>query len=191
MSETPIVYIVDDDHELRFALRFLFEEEGWQVEEFSDAESFLEHAVELKAGCIVLDLRMDNMSGLNLMQQLDREKVPQSILFLSGHGSVRTAVEAMNLGAIDFLEKPIDNDLIVEKVRAAIELSVTPVKRSIHLKKLTAKEKDVAFKLIQGKTNKELAGEFQISIKTIEFHRQNIMRKLEIVNLSDLHAMIG
>ncbi len=190
MSATPLVHVVDDDESLLGSLAELLEAEGWEVAVHTSSEDFLASDPPLREGCIVLDLRMSGLSGLELQTVLADQNIPLPIIFLSGHGRIRSAVQAVRAGAIDFLEKPVDNEVLTQRVREAIGKSRHLVAREEALSKLTIREREIVALLCQGKPNKAVAAELDISERTVEFHRANIMEKLGASSVSAIHAMI-
>ena len=190
MTDTPLIHVVDDDESLLSSLAEILEAEGWEVAPHMSSEDFLASAPPLREGCIVLDLRMSGISGLELQTVLTDQNIPLPIIFLSGHGRIRSAVQAVRAGAIDFLEKPVDNDVLIQRVREAIDKSCHLVARETALSKLTIREREIVALLCQGKPNKTVAAELDISEKTVEFHRANIMAKLGASSVSAIHAMI-
>ncbi len=189
MNDKPLVHVVDDDESLLSSLAEVLEAEGLEVATHASAEDFLASEPPLREGCIVLDLRMSGLSGLELQSLLVDNNVPLPIIFLTGHGRIRSAVQAVHAGAIDFLEKPVDNDVLIQRVREAIAKSRHLVACEMALSKLTAREREVVALLCQGKPNKAVAAELDISEKTVEFHRANIMTKLGASSVSAIHAM--
>lgn len=190
MTDTPLVHVVDDDESLLGSLAELLEAEGWEVAVHTSSEDFLASDPPLREGCIVLDLRMSGLSGLELQTVLADQNIPLPIIFLSGHGRIRSAVQAVRAGAIDFLEKPVDNDVLIQRVREAIDKSRHLVAREVALLKLTIREREIVALLCQGKPNKAVAAELDISERTVEFHRANILEKLGASSVSAIHAMV-
>jgi two-component system response regulator FixJ len=186
------VFLVDDDDGVRKALTFVLQLEGFTVRSFSSATAFLQDD-QNKCGCLITDVRMPDIDGLQLQQLVVRQRLPLSIIIMTGHGDVPIAVEAMQAGAADFLEKPFDHTLLVTSVRRALELNATRGNRRAEIDKakellglLTARERSVLEKLTLGQPNKIVAHELGISIRTVEVHRANIMRKTRAQSLSDL-----
>ena len=193
-GEAPkLVYLVDDDEAVCDSMRWLLEGNGFDVRSFTSAEAFLAAFDPAPPACLVLDVRMKGMSGVELHDELLRrgEKIP--LIFMTGHGDVPMAVERMKLGAIDFLEKPFDDGKLCRTVanaltqarasRAAQEESERD--RQL-LERLTPRERQVVHLIGQGRLNKQIADDLSISIKTVEAHRANIMEKFEVRTMADL-----
>lgn len=192
MSEAT-VYIVDDEADIRDDLSWLVQTVGLAAQTYASAQSFLQEYVPGSQGCLLLDLRMPGMGGLELQKELEDRKIDLPIIFLSGHGDVSVAVHAMKAGAVDFIEKPFSHQILLEKVQSALSVSAenhvsnrTKGEGPACLKVLTEREREVLDKLISGKINKVIARELDISIKTVEFHRSNVMKKMEVYSLADL-----
>ena len=193
-SEAATVYIVDDDVAFREAAKALLHEEGLHAHAFETAKQFVSLNSWSDVGCLLLDMRMPEMNGLEVQAKLDATDFALPIIFLTGHGNVSTAVQALKMGAYDFIEKPFQNDSLVEIVRSAIELSnsVTNKKteeNTLPIADLTNRENIVFNSLVHGLTNKATAAELELSQRTIEFHRSNIMQKLEASSVADLIAI--
>ena len=195
MQET--VFVVDDDEAIRDTLRWLLEANGYRVQCFSSAEQFLEayrsgqYAAQI--GCLILDVRMTGMTGLELQEKLIAENSTMPIIFVTGHGDVPMAVSTMKKGAMDFIEKPFDEAelrKLVERMldKARSESADVQQQRSAteRLSKLTAREHQVLERIIAGRLNKQIADDLSISIKTVEAHRANIMEKLSVNTVADL-----
>jgi len=191
-----VVHVIDDDPSWRTSVQRLLSALGYVVALFESAEQFLE-ASELKVpGCVLLDMRMPGLSGLQLQERLVamRRRVP--VIFVSGHGDIPTSVLAMKLGAEDFLTKPVDTDLLVRAVERAIqrdreEREERAQLESLHerLRALTPSERKVFDLVIRGKLNKQIAGELGTAERTIKWHRHNLMQKLQLESLAELVTM--
>ncbi len=181
-----VVYIVDNDKQLCSVMSEIFDKFSLKSTSYHSAEDFIAAFPLSEIGCILLDMRMGKMSGLELQQDLISKGCQLPVIFLTGHGSVRTAVQALKLGAFEFLEKPFDNDGLVALVQSAINQSRKAYNKVHLLKVLTNGEREIFDQLIQGKTNKEIANESGLSIRTIEFHRKNIKDKTNSSSLADL-----
>lgn len=191
------VYLVDDDPDVREAIAFLLEAEGIRVEAFGDPGQMLE-AVDADArGCLLLDVRMPGMDGLALHQALKKRGVAMPALFISGHGDIPMAVRAVNAGALDFIEKPFDDEVLLERIAHAFELDArrsatdtetAEVRR--RLAQLTPREHDVLRGIVAGKLNKQIADDLDISVRTVELHRGRVLEKLEAANAADLVRMV-
>lgn len=190
---TPTVYLVDDDEAVRDSLRWLLEGNNYRVECFDSAESFLNGYDDGMVGCLILDVRMPGMSGLELQERLLARKASLPIIFVTGHGDVPMAVTTMKKGAVDFIEKPFNEaDLraLVERMlkQAAQDAQAAADRRQREalLDKLTARERQVLERIMAGRLNKQIADDLGISIKTVEAHRANIMDKLKVATVADL-----
>jgi two-component system response regulator FixJ len=186
------VYIVDDDAAVRDSLRMLLESAGYAVRGFDAAQSFLSDA-DLDRGCLVVDIRMPGMSGLELQEELVRRNVSLPVIVITGHGDVPLAVRAMTAGAVDFIEKPFDDRRMLDSVARALLIGNHERGRAGEaqaardlLALLTPRENDVLVQLVKGQPNKLVAHELGISPRTVEIHRANIMDKLQARNLSDI-----
>ena len=187
-----VVYIVDDDDAVRRALGFALQADGFRVESFGSARVFLDGDLP-RRGCLITDVRMPDMDGLELQREVSNRRLPVSVIVITGHGDIPVAVKAMMAGAVDFLEKPFEYEILAECVRRALELNTA--KGSVLdqanrakeiLESLTEREKSVLDILVQGEPSKIVAHELGISIRTVEVHRANIMRKARARSLSDL-----
>jgi two-component system response regulator TtrR len=190
---TSTIYIVDDDEAVRDSLRWLLEANGYRVKSFSGAEEFLQAYDPDQVGVLIVDVRMPGMSGLELQEVLIARDAPLPIVFITGHGDVPMAVSTMKKGAVDFLEKPFNEAELREIVArmlvdAAERVAQARAKRNQQavLSRLTAREQQVLERIVAGRLNKQIAGDLNISIKTVEAHRANIMEKLEVTTVADL-----
>lgn len=188
-----LVYVVDDDEAVRDSLRWLLEANRYQVACFATAEEFLASYDPARLACLILDVRMPGMSGLELQEQLIARHANLPILFISGHGDVPMAVTTMKKGAADFIEKPFNE----AELRASVERMLSQAKtqaesqraqraRADLMARLTAREHQVLECIIAGRLNKQIADDLGISIKTVEAHRANIMDKLDAATVADL-----
>ena len=196
-ERNAIVYVLDDDAVVRRSLVFLFDSAGWQVRPFDSAQAFLDGYDGHQPGCIILDVRMPMMSGLELQQELNARKVALPIIFLTGHGDVGMAVHAMKAGAYDFLEKPYREqtllDLTKKAVRCCVERCSERARQGMiesALDALTARERQVVERVAAGKSSKVIARELEISDKTVQVHRQNAMEKLGVRSAADLARLV-
>lgn len=171
------IHIVDDDEDLRLALRTLMTSRGYEVRTYGDAEAVLAAPLGLGLGCLVVDLRMPGMTGLDLQKRLSERGCPLPVLFLSGQANVRAAVTAMKDGAVEFLEKPVTNDVLLAAIGRAVDLSRSTVARARFLDSLTARERDIQAYVEQGLQNKQIAFKLCVSEKTVEYHKKNIRLK--------------
>ena len=190
------VFVVDDDVDIRDSMRMLLEVAGFKVRSFNSAKHFLadDHP---KHGCLVADIRMPDMSGLELQEEVTRRHIDLPVIIITGHGDVPLAVQAMKAGAIDFLEKPFSEDMILTSVRRALEIGSRARGRAAEtraakdlLSALTPRERGVLDRLVQGRSNKVVAHELGISPRTVEIHRAHIMSKMEASSLSDLVRLV-
>jgi RNA polymerase sigma factor (sigma-70 family) len=198
-AHTPrgAVYVVDDDEAVRDSLEFLLEGAGFRVACYDSAERFLAGYDPQAIACLVLDVRMPGKSGLELQQLLIERGAPLPIVFITGHGDVPMAVEAMKHGAADFLEKPFDQAqlratverLLVQARTAATERERRRLNAAL-LAKLTPREQDVLERIVAGRLNKQIADDLGISIKTVEAHRANIMDKLRARTVAELMKVV-
>lgn len=188
-----VVYVVDDDEAVRDSLQFLLEASAYRVLCFDSAESFLQRFDPQAIACLVLDVRMPGMSGLELQEHLATQQVELPIVFITGHGDVPMAVAAMKRGAADFIEKPFDQAELKAKVEAMLgQARASTAARDRQrmnqalLARLTAREQQVLERIVAGRLNKQIADDLGISIKTVEAHRANIMTKLQANTVADL-----
>lgn len=193
MSAAPTVFIIDDDQAVRDAISLLLRADGLAVATFASAAAFLESTAVQQPGCLVLDVRMPGMSGLDLQKQLRARGCRIPILFVTGHGDVPMAIRAMKAGAFDFLEKPFQGEMLLERVREALALDARQRARqarraeaAARLALLSPREWEVLDRVAAGQYNKVIAAELGISLSTVEIHRKRIMEKLQAESLSDL-----
>ncbi len=197
MIDRPVVYVIDDDAAVRRFLRSLITSVDLHVKVFDSAQSFLSEYVRGSAGCVLLDIRMPGMSGLELQKEMTARSISLPVIFLTGHGDVQIAVNAMKDGAFDFIEKPFKNDLLLDSVQRAVALGLsTDISRAEKvtldnlLSRLTERECQVMDMVVDGNTNKVIAGKFEISERTVENHRASMMKKMEARSLADLVKML-
>ena len=191
-----IVFVVDDDQALRSSLKWLIESVGLKVKTFDSADRFLESYYPGQAGVLLLDVRMPGMSGLELQEHLRRECSGLPVIIITGHGDVPMAVRAMKAGAVDFIEKPFNDEVLLESIRNALALGErrrrTQAERAeiaARLAQLTPREHEVMEKVTQGRSNKEIAQDLGVSAKTVEAHRARVMEKMEAGSLAELVRM--
>lgn len=189
----PIVYIVDDDDGIRDALKELITTIGIPVKSYDTVRSFLNDYSPSLPGCLVLDVRLPEISGLELQEHFNRTKVNLPIIFVTGHSNVKIAVRSMKAGAIDFIEKPFDDQILLDSIQKALEIDRLKRSEQQHhsnilqrINCLSPREEEVLKSLIQGKSNKTIANEMLLSTKTIETHRAHIMRKLGVKSMAGL-----
>jgi len=191
------VFIVDDEPAIRRSLKLLIEMLGMPVRTFPSAASFLEAHKPGDAGCLILDLRMPGMSGLGLQQELIRRGFDIPIIVLTGYGDIPSAIRTLKSGAVEFLEKPVDDDVLLDHVRRALDLdSQHRRQRSEHdsvrerIKRLTPREREVLRLVVDGLASKEIAQKLHVSCKTVEAHRARIMIKMETDGVADLVRVV-
>ena len=192
----PVVYIVDDDDAVRDSIQTLLTSVGIKSQVFSNADEFLSGHDPDNPGCLILDVRMPGMSGLELQKKLLDMKVKIPTIVISGHGDIRTAVESLQGGAIDFLEKPLREQKLLELVAKGFEkdqrfrsANVECKSIEIRMALLSPREREILDVVVAGKSNKVIADELGISHKTVESHRTNIMRKMDAQSIADLVRM--
>jgi two-component system, LuxR family, response regulator FixJ len=190
------VHIIDDDQALRDSLAFLLRSARLEVRSFDSAKTFLDTLPNASVGCVITDIRMPDMSGIDLLRRLKELKVGVPVIVITGHGDIALAVEAMKIGATDFFEKPFNDDQLVASVRAALQQQQDQTKRGAEraeiehrISTLSAREKDVLAGLIDGRANKQIAFDLGISPRTVEIYRANLMNKMRAESLSDLVRM--
>ena len=195
MQERQIL-IVDDDHDVRDSLRVLLESAGYAVRQHTSALNVLSDPALSEGLCLIADIRMPEMDGLQLQEELNRRKIPLPVIVVTGHGDVPLAVRAMRAGAIDFLEKPFEEALLlaaVQRAKAAADQtrirSETGDNAARKIALLTPREQDVLKHLVAGRSNKVIAYELSISPRTVEIHRAHLMVKMQAKSLSDLVRM--
>ncbi len=189
---TGIVFVVDDDHSVRKAAVRLLRSAGWQVEAFATAEEFLDYSRPDVPSCLLLDVSMPGLSGIELQKRLrPRDHLP--IVFMTGHGDIPLTVQAMKAGAVDFLPKPVSDEQLLSAVHEAIAACVQERERSgelvefrHRLRTLTLREQDVMKLVIRGLLNKQIANELDITVATVKVHRGRVMEKLGVSSLADL-----
>jgi two-component system response regulator FixJ len=196
MAQEPVVCIVDDDEAVRDSLQVLLESMGYAVRAFESGVAFLEDCATLEAGCVLLDVRMPQMSGLEVQQRLQTERPDLPVVIVTGHGDVTMAVQAMRVGAIDFIEKPFNDDILLASVQNALSLAEqaqqkdevkAAIQRSID--RLTPREREVFDQLIIGHANKVVARVLDCSPRTVEIHRARIMEKMAATSVAQLVRM--
>src|SRR3954467_7943666 len=193
MPQSAKVYVIDDDPAMRDSLDFLLGSAGFNVRLFDSAQAFLNELANLEAGCVVTDVRMPGIDGMELLRQLNSGPRKLPVIVMTGHGDVPLAVEAMKLGALDFLEKPFDDDRLIRMIEAALSQSDTGAKNeavsadmAARVASLTPRERQVMQGLVTGLSNKAIARDYDISPRTVEVYRANVMTKMQAGNLSEL-----
>ena len=192
-THEPTVFLVDDDHAVRDALELLLDSAGHRTVSYSSAADFLDDFDQNRPGCLVLDIRMPGMSGMELQTALTAKDVNIPIIFLTGHGNVSMSARAFRTGAIDFLEKPFDENILLERIQEAIRLdqsnqtvAARRVNASTRMASLTPREREVMLLIVAGNANKEIATKLDLSTRTIETHRGHILEKTGAQSLADL-----
>lgn len=194
----PTIFIIDDDASIRRALSYLLQAAGYKVEPYSSAETFLRRENYDGVGCIILDVQMPSLSGMDLQEKLMRSDYGMPIIFLTGHGGLSMGVQAMKRGAIDFLTKPCDEEQLLEAVHRAVEKDMQArgsykekqeISRRIEL--LTPREKEILRYVIAGMLNKQIAAKLGIAEPTVKIHRGRIMEKLCADSVADLVRLAG
>ena len=196
MQPEPIIYVIDDDDAVRQSLEFLLKTAGITVRSFESGKAFLEELPEIRSGCIVTDVRMPEITGIDVLRHVKETNPDLPVIVITGHGDISLAVEAMKIGAVDFLEKPFDDDLLLAAVRAALSHDADVGKRKaeladIHdkLAALSNRERQVLEGLVVGNANKTIAFDLGISPRTVEIYRANLMTKMAANSPSDLVRM--
>ena len=197
MTNSQVVHVIDDDIAVRQSLAFLLSTAGLAVRVHESAVAFLEALPSAKDGCIVTDIRMPEVDGLELQRRLKAMKVQLPVIVITGHGDVALAVEAMKAGAVDFIEKPFDDEVLIASIRSALGRNARDGEREARaagirsrLKLLSEREAEVLEGLVAGKPNKIIAHELGISARTIEVYRANVMTKMQAGSLSELVRMV-
>lgn len=191
-----VVHVIDDDEALRESLAFLLRTAQFDVKSYGSARAFLDSLPDQSLSCIITDVRMPDISGIDLLRQLKELKIAVPVIVITGHGDVALAVEAMKIGAADFFEKPFDDDLLLASVRSALREQEGEKKRyaeraeiETRIAALSPRERDVLAGLIEGRANKQIAFDLGISPRTVEIYRANLMNKMQADSLSDLVRM--
>ncbi len=193
---TPVVFVVDDDVSVRESLELLIRTEGWQAETFASAQEFLARPRDLAPSCLVLDVSLPDLNGLDLQQRIAVERSDMPIIFITGYGDVPMTVRAMRAGAVEFLTKPFSDEALLGAIRNAIERSRTALGQEADMKvlrdrhaSLSRREREVMTLVVSGLLNKQVGGRLGISEITVKTHRGNVMRKMKADSLADLVKM--
>lgn len=193
MNSDAVVYIVDDDKAMGESLSWMIESVGFKTKVYTEAQQFLDEYRPEQIGCLILDVRMPEISGPELQEKLNQQHSQLPIIFISGHGDIPLAVRVMKAGAIDFLAKPFNDQVLLEVINKAIRIDKENRQKAEfnseiaeRAAQLTPREHEVMCKIIEGKLNKVISSELDISLKTVEAHRSNIMKKLQLKSLPEL-----
>ena len=193
---SPIVFVVDDDVSVRESLDLLIQNEGWHVETFASAREFLDRARAPVPSCLILDVSLPGLNGLDLQQRLSSERTDMPIIFITGHGDIPMTVRAMKAGAVEFLTKPFSDEVLLNAIRQALERSRVAIRREAQLEELrnchealTPRERQVMALVVSGLLNKQVGGELGISEITVKAHRGKVMEKMKAGSLADLVKM--
>lgn len=196
MKVEPTVFVVDDDQAMRNSLKWLIESIGMKVKTYASADEFLGDYYPGRAGCLLLDVRMPGMSGLDLQAYLAREDSRLPVIIITGHGDVAMAVKAMKSGAVDFIEKPFYDEVLLTSIRNALDfdekqraLRSQRAEIATRLAELTPREHEVMVMVTEGQANKEIATTLGVSAKTVEAHRARVMEKMRATSLAELVRM--
>jgi FixJ family two-component response regulator len=197
MNDDTQVYVVDDDEAMRESLQWLIESVGMRVRTFASADAFLKAYRADWSGCLLLDVRMPGMSGLELQAYLGRRSISLPVIIITGHGDVAMAVRAMKAGALDFIEKPFNDDALLGSIRNALEndararvLYSRRAEIQSRMESLTPREHEVMAMVVEGQSNREIASALNVSAKTVEVHRSRVMDKMHADSLADLVRMV-
>ena len=196
-EKSPIVFVVDDDDAVRGSLRLLLKSVGLAAQPYGSAQEFLQHYTPEQPGCLVLDVRMPGMSGLELQQQLNVRGAVLPVIFITGHGDVPMAVEAMQHGAFDFLQKPFRDQDLIDRIQRALEKDRgyrQELRKREQIRErrdsLTPREQEVLELVTSGKANKVMAADLGVSQRTVEIHRARVMEKMGAASLAQLVRMV-
>lgn len=195
-KQEPVVFVIDDEEPIREALRSLIRSVGLQVETFASGQEYLDSKAANEAGCLVLDMRLPGLNGLELQKEMRAREIPTPVIFITGHGDIPMTVEAMKAGAVEFLEKPFAEEKLLEAIREAIEQdqarreedgkTAEVMKR---YESLTKREREVMALVVRGLLNKQIAGELGRSEITVKLHRHQVMEKMKAESVADLVRM--
>lgn len=187
-----IVYLVDDEEAIRRSAGFMLRTSGHRVEAFESGDAFLKVVRDLEPGCILLDIRMPGLDGMEVQERLNAQGIAMPVVVMTGHGDINLAVRAMRAGAVDFIEKPFEKSVLMsaleqgwQRLQQSDRRAIRAEEAAIRLKVLTARERDVLNGMVEGLPNKTIAFDLGISPRTVEIHRANVMTKLDVKSLSE------
>lgn len=193
MTRSALIYVVDDDVALHSSMKWLLESVGLKVATFDSASAFLDALDPKQHGCAIIDVRMPGMSGLEAQKVLKERKISLPVIIMTGHGDIPIAVRAMKAGATDFVEKPFNDQEIIDRIQSALQLDLDGRPRREEERKffnlsttLSPRENEVLKLVIEGYPNKRIAGNLKLSEKTVEVHRSNMMKKLQVHSVAEL-----
>jgi FixJ family two-component response regulator len=193
---TPTVFVVDDDVSVRESLELMIRLEGWSPVTLSSAQEFLALPRAVTPSCLILDVNLPDLNGLDLQEQITADRMDMPIIFITGYGDVPTSVRAMKAGAVEFLTKPFSDETLLNALRSAIQKSLSALERETELRglrkryeMLSGREREVMALVVSGLMNKQVGGELGISEITVKAHRGNVMRKMDAGSLADLVNM--
>ena len=197
-AEEPVVYVVDDDEAIRDSLRLLLRSVGLKSQLYANASDFLKSLDPTRHGCLLADIRMPGMSGLELQDELNKRHIEIPTIFITGHGDVPMAVNAIKAGAIDFIQKPFRDQDLIDRIHEALQLDSErsesrqeEIGIRERIASLTPREKEVMHKVVDGCANKVIALDLGVSQRTIELHRARVMHKMGVRSLADLVKLVG
>jgi FixJ family two-component response regulator len=198
MSAKALIHVVDDDESLRTSLLELLDVAGFEVRGYASTGEFLLYPPPDRPGCVLLDVRMPGPSGLDLQGALQRQGFALPVIFLTGHADVTTSVRAMKAGAVDFLEKPVERDTLLDALRRALARDAAQraareeaQRKSMRLAVLTPREREVFDRIVAGKLNKQIADELGIGLRTVKAYRAQLMEKLGVTSAAELGRLAG
>lgn len=196
LKRTSLIRIVDDDDEVRNALAFMLACKGWRTEAYAGAQDFMKSYSSTPPGCLLLDIRMPGMSGLELQSRMKELNLTLPIIFITGHADVPTAVRTLKMGAYDFLEKPVDAEALTTAIEAAARISAAQAEGGLTadeaaevIRQMSPREREVTRLLAQGLANRDIAEHLSLSERTVQGHRNNLYHKLRVHNLRQFQAL--
>lgn len=196
LKRTSLIRIVDDDEEVRNALAFMLACKGWRTEAYAGAQEFMKSYSSTPPGCLLLDIRMPGMSGLELQSRMKELNLTLPIIFITGHADVPTAVRTLKMGAYDFLEKPVDAEALTTAIEAAARISAAQAEGGLTadeaaevIRQMSPREREVTRLLAQGLANRDIAEHLSLSERTVQGHRNNLYHKLHVHNLRQFQAL--